>query len=437
MSSVVLKRRWLLASAIAAGAVALLYSQSQVQVGYAIITANAGVPAPVASALFTYSNTAGVIVSQAGVASAPPFLRSRLFVDEKGTKTGVALVNTSAQIANVNMVLRDSSGGSTSQSSLSLKAGEHTSRYVQELFGTLPSGFTGSLTFESNQPLSSITLREGRNAFNEPLYTTFPVVDLNASSDSQLIFPHLAAGEGYRTQLVLINRGPETSSGPVRFVASNGTPLSLRVNGTTLSDLSYTIQPDGVYQVELESPSGLSVGYAVLNPVTGSAAPAGTVNFRFVANGTVVTEAAVAASRPTTVGRIFVDYLGSQTGVAFANAGPQAADVTLTLMDRYGTVDSTTTLTLPAGQQLARFVHEFFPNVGDGFSGQMEIRSSISVVPVTLKLVANTRGELVLTTLPVADLTIPPVMTPVVLPQIATGSGFFNAADLSASGFDG
>ena len=54
----------------------------------------------------------------------------------------------------------------------------------------------------------------------------------------------------------------------------------------------------------------------------------------------------------------------------------------------------------------------------------MEIRSSIAVAAVTLQLTINTRGEVILTTLPVADLTRPLTATTVIFPQIVIGLGF-------------
>lgn len=417
-------RRWFLSAAIVIGAAATAYSQAQIQAGYAVLTGNVGTAAPVASALFTFSNSAGIIVSQAGVGSAPPILRSRVFVDEKGTRTGLAMANTSAQVATVNLTLRDTAGAVAGQSSLTLNPSEHRSRFVDELFGTLPPNFTGSVTFESNQALSSITLRERKNSFNEPLYATLPVVDLNAPGGTQLVFPHLAAGEGYVTQLILVNRGSQAASGTVRFFASDATPLVLRANGNNASQLNYTIAPDGVYQVELDSPSGVKIGYATLTAASGSTAPAGTVAFRFVKDDMVVTEAAVAAVRATTLSRIYVDYIGSRTGIAIANSSQQSANVTFRLMDRYGVEESTTTVSLAAGAHTAKFVDELFSNVADGFTGLMEIQSPVAIVPVTLKLHVNSRFDQILTTLPVADLTAPSSSSPVVLPQIAIGQGF-------------
>src|SRR5438046_255105 len=57
-----------------------LWPQAQLQVGYAILTTDSGSTAPVAAALFTFSNPNGVLVSQAAVAATEPISAGRIFV---------------------------------------------------------------------------------------------------------------------------------------------------------------------------------------------------------------------------------------------------------------------------------------------------------------------------------------------------------------------
>lgn len=400
-------------------------AQTQTQVGYCVLTSDVGSSVPVGSALFSYRNSSGVLVSEAGVGAAEAIRSGRIFVDEIGTRTGIALVNPSAQTANVTLILRDSAGDESARTQLPLAARQHVARYVSELFTSRPSNFTGSLTFESDQALTAVTLRESQNAQQEPLYTTLPVLDLNAAAgDQAVVFPHIAAGEGYATQLVLINRGSQTLRGRVNLIASDGRPLALRFQGNTVTDFSYQIEPQGTYRAELDSVSGLGVGYATLTPDPGNTAPTGSAIFQFKADRQLVTEAGVAAISATTAARVFVDYISTQTGVAIANSGDLPTELTVTLMDRYGFVEAGTTQTLPARSHLARFVHELFPGVTDGYSGLMEIRSSRPIVSVALKLTVNARNNAILTTLPVADLTRSLTSASLVFPHIALGGGF-------------
>src|SRR2546425_6309772 len=189
----------------------LLYSQSSTQVGYLILDADSSTRLPVGTALFSYTNTDGVLVSEAGVGSAEPMRTGRIFVEEVATpttrtQTTVALVNTSDQAASVGLVLRDASGNEINCQSQALSARQHLSKFVRDLCPNLPLQFLGSLTFESDRMLVALTLRQNSNSRGEPLYATLPVVDPSVHSNDPAVFPHVAAGAGYMTQLVLINR---------------------------------------------------------------------------------------------------------------------------------------------------------------------------------------------------------------------------------------
>jgi sugar lactone lactonase YvrE len=391
--------------------------------GYTVLTATVGNTIPVGSALFSYTNSSGVLVTQAGIGAAEPIRSGRIFVDEAEAQTGIALVNDSPQDATGTLILRDSSGAEIGRRPLALGARQRLAQYVAELF-PLPPNFTGSLTFDSNQPLAAITLRESRNAQGEPLYTTLPVVDLGTPAGNQpIVFPQIAAGEGYTTHLVLINSGAVPLRGRVRLVASSGQPLPVRFQGNTVTDFTYEIAPQGTYRADLDGESLLLVGYAVVSSDAGPT-PAGTAIFRLQYGSRLMAEAGVAAIAATRVARTIVDYIGAQTGVAVANPGDLPAELTLTLMDRYGVVEATAIQTLQPRNHLSRFVHELFPAVAAGYTGLMEIRSSNDIVPLTLKLTVNARNDLVLTTLPLADLTRPSTATTLVFPHIALGSGF-------------
>src|SRR5262249_33510596 len=143
-------------------------------------------------------------------------------------------------------------------------------------------------------------------------------------------------------------------------------------------------------------------------PDAGTTTPAGTIIFRLSSGNNVVTEAGVAPGNAITAARIYVDYTGTQTGIALVNPADTPADVILTILDRFGFPISSVPQVLPPRSHLARFVREIFP-VTDGFTGLLEMRSSLPIVSVALKLTINRRGDLVLTTLPVADLTRPVV----------------------------
>ena len=67
---------------------------------------------------------------------------------------------------------------------------------------------------------------------------------------------------------------------------------------------------------------------------------------------------------------------------------------------------------------------ELLSNLGNNYTGAMEITSANAIHAVTLKFLINARGEPLLTTLPIADMTLPRGPGSVVFPQVAIGEGF-------------
>jgi sugar lactone lactonase YvrE len=400
-------------------------SQDQIQVGYATLTPETNTVAPAGSAVFSYTNPSGVLISQAGVGAVTPTRNGRIFVDQAGTATALALANPSSVTASATLTLRDAGGSPIGASKVQvLGPGEHIAAYVFELFGGAAAGIRGSLTFVSDQPLAAIALRESRNGYGEPVYATLPVSDLSAALvNSPLSFPHIAAGENFTTQLVLVNTTASTMTGRVRFANDSGVPMILGVNGSPASESAYSLPPHGTYLAELTSDTGLAAGSATVTPDSGQSTPAGTAIFRYRVSGNLVTEAAAYATA-TRRSRMVVDYLGTQTGVAVSNPAATAATVTFTLMDRYGNVADTASRSVPANGHLALFVHEMFPDVADPFSGLLDIASATPVAPVTLKVTYNSRQEFILTTLPVADLTAPATASQIVFPHLVLGAGW-------------
>ena len=399
---------------------------SQIQVGYTVLTSDEGSPSPTGTALFTYTNSSGTLVSQAGVGAVEPISSGRIFVDERGTQTAIALANPNLEAASVAMVVRDATGTEVAAQTETLAPGAHLARFVSELFTEQTPNFTGSLSFTSSQAIGAIAFRQSLNQSGEPIYSTLPVVNLNAAPVTEtVVFPHIAIGEGFTTQIVLINGTDQSIQGQIRLVQSNGQPLVARVAETVASEFPYEIPPHGTFQPELEGVSGLGVGYAVATPDPGSTSPAGTAIFLYRVNGQLVTEAGVGATAATTAARIFVDHGGTRTGVAIANPGIQTANMVITLLDRNGFSESSVTRELAPGNHLAIFAHELFPELVEGFTGLMEIQSTNAIVPVTLKLTTvNTTSGLVLTTLPVADLNQVQEASVLIFPQIAIGGGF-------------
>jgi hypothetical protein len=198
------------------------------------MTAAPGTALPVGTTLFTYTNSDGVMVSQAGVGSVEPIATGRIFVDERGSQTGIALVNTSNQTTNIALTLRSASGQLQARKPLTLEAGHHLPTFVFQQFESLPTDFTGSLTFESDQKIAAVTLKLTINERNEQILTTLPVADMTwPPSATSVVFPQIAIGGGFSTRLIVINSiASSVVTGKLSFYQSSGNSMSIPLAGT-------------------------------------------------------------------------------------------------------------------------------------------------------------------------------------------------------------
>ena len=191
------------------------------------------------------------------------------------------------------------------------------------------------------------------------------------------------------------------------------------------SEFPYELEPNGTFRTTLTSSQALVTGYAVVSLEQGSVLPVGTAIFQFRDDGGgLISEAGVGATLPTNRARIFVDTVGTQTGVAIASPENGTGAITFRLLDRNGLRFRETTRDLPPNGHLAIFADELFADLPPGFTGVMGIEAEVVIVPITLKLTVNRRNDLILTTLPIADLTRLVEGDSLVFPQIGFGLGF-------------
>lgn len=417
------------ASLMLAGLVGAVHSQSQDQlvVGYARWDPAASNPAPGGTALFSFSDAQGTLLWQAGVAAVEPASSGRIFADQAGRRTALAVVNTGADPDTLILTLRTAGGIVQAETRRDFLPGQQFALFVDELFPGLPAGFTGTLSFAGQRGdtrWAAVTLRQSTNQFGQPIFATLPVAGAQDPEAETLVFPQIGAGGGLSTQLVLINPHDQEVRGRIRLTSSAGTPLALTLGGVTSDQFPYVIPPNGAFRGQFTLAQGVGVGYAVVELDQGPGLPAGSAVFQFTAGAATITEAGVLAARPTTRARIYADQAGTRTGIALALPGAAGLTVAFRLLSRDGVAQQTTQRNLPAGGHLAIFVDELFPDLPAGWTGLLEIDSPSAFAAVTLKLTTNRLGQPVLTTLPVVDVTQPPDSSPRYFPQFGFGLGF-------------
>ncbi len=67
------------------------------------------------------------------------------------------------------------------------------------------------MELSSSTPFAALTLRSLVNARGEFLLTTLPVADYNQAASGPIVFPQIADGGGYRTELILVSAGGAAS----------------------------------------------------------------------------------------------------------------------------------------------------------------------------------------------------------------------------------
>lgn len=202
-------------------------SSPQVTTGWTLVTPAPGSQAPVGAGVFQISSR-GILATEAGVPSATPSRRIRLFVDRTGGHdTGVALANPNGSALSIRLKAVQLDGkAEVGQATVNLAAGGHTGKFAGELIPGLPSGFVGVLELSSSQPFAALTLRSLFNERGDFLITTFPVADLEQNAPRPLIFPQAASGAGILTQFIFLS-SQGASQVTLNYFGQDGKPSPL------------------------------------------------------------------------------------------------------------------------------------------------------------------------------------------------------------------
>jgi sugar lactone lactonase YvrE len=179
----------------------------------------------------------------------------------------------------------------------------------------------------------------------------------------------------------------------------------------------------GVSSASAGSSPALHVGYAAIQPAAGSVAPAGLAIFGFRQNSILVSEAGVPASPAIRSGRIYAEVNGPvNTGIALANPNDEAATVSFYFSNSSGDLGHGAT-TIPANTQIAAFLNQPPFKGPSALSGTFTFTSTMPLAVIALRGFSNERGEFLITTLPVADLTAAAGAS-TVFPHFADGGGW-------------
>jgi hypothetical protein len=107
-----------------------------------------------------------------------------------------------------------------------LSGNGHDARFANELIPAVGDGFKGVLDIAASTPFVALTLRSLTNSRGDFLMTTFPVADFNQAAPSPIVFPQIADGGGYQTQIILLSTSGAVNT-TVNFFGDDGLPLAV------------------------------------------------------------------------------------------------------------------------------------------------------------------------------------------------------------------
>jgi hypothetical protein len=232
-----------------------------------------------------------------------------------------------------------------------------------------------------------------------------------------------------------------TGAATLALTISAASPSPLPpVPSSGIGQISFNIRNLGATSLMFGGASGtVGIGHATIQVDPGMATPAGVAIFGlretgvlgFGDTGVLVTEAGVPATPLMQTGRVYVELNRSiDTGLAITNPGAQDAVVNFSFTDANGGTFGSGTTTIPAGQQIAKFLNETPFNGGNLIQGTFTFSSSVPVTVIALRSLVNERGDFLITTLPVVDLSSSVGSSVVLLPQFANGGGWVTSVVL-------
>jgi hypothetical protein len=213
-----------------------------------------------------------------------------------------------------------------------------------------------------------------------------------------------------------------TSSGSTFTTASTGGPPDL-------STRAFTIVDRGGMSMITDGSSAQTAGYSAIVPDPGKTTPAGVAIFGFRnANNILVSETGVPATPLVSAGRIYAEVADAlNTGIAIANRSNSAATISFSYTDASGAAAGSGMTTIEPNQQIAKFLNQAPFNVypGAAFRGTFSFSSNAPVGVVALRGFTNERGDFLMSTLPVIDITPGAAASgTVVVPHFADGGGW-------------
>jgi len=411
----------------------------QLVTGYGRILATSGSTTPSGVAIFGLRQN-GILVTEAGVPDSPLISSGRIYAEVSSNglvNTGLAIANPNATAATIAFAIRDISGATIKSGSMLINPNQQLARFLDQDPYFSGTGIQGTFTFTSNVPVSVIALRSFLNerSPSDFLITTLPVVDLASSGSSGTqVIPHFAAGDGWTTQIVLVNPTSTDQTGSLQFIDQAGLAKTLNIDGLPGNSKTYLVKGSSSQKFVITGAAlGTASGSVRVIPTGSGPVPTPLVVFSYKPAGITVSEAGVPVTLGTTF-RMFAELSSSPqilSGIAIANATAVPGTVTLSLtsLDGLTTLGTSTPQPLPASGQIVGFLDQLIPSLsGQTVQGVLRITTDISSISVVgLRARYNERqpaADFLITTTPPTLENGAPTTAERLFPHLVDGGGY-------------
>ena len=382
--------------------------------GYGQIRAQGGSPTPSGIALFRFRDRQGALISEASVPAAEPVPWGRIFAEVGGpVSTAVAFANPNSRPADIDYYVTDTGGDRVAEGRFTLEAYRHMTGFLSaEPFNV--ESVVGTFTFRASPRVGVIALRGLTNEAGEWLATTLPVSPLSfpsafsGTSTASVVFPHFADGDGWSTDVILVNPMGGPIEGRLEFLGPDASPVAVRLaDGRMGSSFDYAIAGESAQRFTLSNPSGRLASGSVRATSASGAAPSGLLVFSYASGGNTVATAGVPAVRASAGFRVPVEAAGMpnqpgsiRTGLAVANTSDEEVQVSLEITRPDGSlVPPLGSLTLGPYGQASTMLDEILDLPEEFSSGLLRVSATGPVTVVALRFRVNERGELKATTI--------------------------------------
>lgn len=250
-----------------------------------------------------------------------------------------------------------------------------------------------------------------------------------ALSDFSLPVWALGIGDGAVFTDPLTGARVEVVGGRLPVAGVEGESFRVLVlSGERGSSFRVSVSPDRQSVWKVASPGGgLVTGWAALAPDDPADAGSISVAQSFLySNGVAeTTETVLYPAPPMLKFRALATFRRGtlNSGVVLTNFGPAAAQVALKLVTETGAT-FTGAVPLAPGQSLPRFLDELFDGIPDALDGLLDVQSDVPLAPVQLSVRTNSRGEFLLSALPVIPVLAAESGGTLILNYLAVGGGF-------------